>query len=123
MKGDSKLDPKAELRQQLLEMEFEPELFEKALETANNLEQAIQTVISMLEAQEQFKETDEMQLVVVVRMDLKMGQGKVSAQCAHAILRAFKNGRACAEEKAEYAIAYIEWLEKGKQQVFYRVRD
>ena len=32
-------------------------------------------------------------------MDLKMGMGKVAAQCAHAVLKAYQNGRFRAENK------------------------
>ena len=66
---------------------------------------------------------DEVQLILVVRMDLKMGLGKVAAQCAHATLRAFQNGRMYTEKYPEYAFTFIDWLERGQKQVFYQVKD
>ena len=34
--------------------------------------------------------TGEMKMVLVVRSDLKMGKGKIGAQCGHAVLGAYK---------------------------------
>jgi peptidyl-tRNA hydrolase len=54
-------------------------------------------------------------------MDLKMGMGKIAAQCAHAILRAFQIGRTQAEKDVQFTETFISWLEKGKKQVFLKV--
>lgn len=54
-------------------------------------------------------------------MDLKMGMGKIAAQCAHAILRAFQIGRAQAEKELQFTETFIQWLEKGKKQVVFKV--
>jgi peptidyl-tRNA hydrolase len=50
----------------------------------------------MLEAEDQIKieKNEIVQLVVFVRMDLNMSNGKIAAQCAHVTLKAFQNGRA-----------------------------
>ncbi len=36
-------------------------------------------------------------MVLVVRSDLKMGKGKIGAQCGHAVLGAYKKGVASAD--------------------------
>ena len=66
---------------------------------------------------------DEVQLILLVRMDLKMGMGKIAAQCGHATLRAFQNGRTFTQQYPEYAVTFIEWLERGNRQVIYKVKD
>jgi peptidyl-tRNA hydrolase len=40
-----------------------------------------------------FSESNEVKLVILVRMDLKMGNGKIAAQCAHVTLKAFQKSR------------------------------
>lgn len=49
--------------------------------------------------------------------------GKIAAQCAHAVLRAFKLGRSKTEVDPAFACTFIEWLEKGKQEIVYKVED
>lgn len=41
------------------------------------------------EEEEEMEEEEELKMVLVVRMDLKMGKGKIAAQCAHACLGAY----------------------------------
>jgi len=41
--------------------------------------------------------TGETKMVLVVRSDLKMGKGKIGAQCGHAVLGAYKKGVASAD--------------------------
>ena len=41
---------------------------------------------------------DEVKMVLVVREDLKMGKGKIGAQCGHATLGAFKEVKRLAKE-------------------------
>ena len=41
---------------------------------------------------------DEVKMVLVVREDLKMGKGKIGAQCGHATLGAFKEVQRLAKE-------------------------
>lgn len=52
--------------------------------------------------------------VIVVRMDLRMGKGKLSAQCAHASLGAYKLADKKLREK---------WESEGGKKVVLGVRD
>lgn len=60
-------------------------------------------------------------LLLLVRMDLKMGLGKAAAQCAHATLRAYQNARRKAFNDEKYSLTFISWLESGQQKTPYRV--
>ena len=56
-------------------------------------------------------ENEDLKMVFVVRTDLKMGAGKIAAQCAHA---AVKNYEASAENAPHYLIA---WREQGQTKI------
>ena len=56
-------------------------------------------------------------LVLVVRMDLKMGKGKIAAQCSHATLAAYK--RALDEAPDDLS----SWKRSGQAKVVVKVND
>lgn len=60
---------------------------------------------------------DAFKMILVVRQDLKMGKGKVSAQCSHAALAAYKEARRSAPEWLE------QWLEAGQAKVVVKTED
>jgi len=43
-----------------------------------------------------------------------MGMGKIAAQCAHATLKAFIQGRNQAQNDDNYSLTFIRWLETGQ---------
>lgn len=55
--------------------------------------------------------------VLIVRLDLKLGRGKLAAQCAHASLQAYLN----AVRKNEVAVN--EWLSSGAQKVVLKTEN
>ncbi|XP_037070499.1 peptidyl-tRNA hydrolase 2, mitochondrial-like [Pollicipes pollicipes] len=62
-------------------------------------------------------EHDDLKLVLVVRMDLKMGKGKVAAQCSHAALAAYKQA---ARQTPEWL---AEWERRGPAKVVLKTED
>ena len=54
-------------------------------------------------------------MMLVVRKDLKMGQGKIAAQCGHATLAAYK----LAQRKAPKALA--QWGRQGQPKIAAKV--
>lgn len=56
-------------------------------------------------------------------MDLKMGLGKIAAQCAHATLKSYELARSRAERDDDYALVFIKWLETGSEKTVYCVED
>ncbi|XP_078731151.1 peptidyl-tRNA hydrolase 2, mitochondrial isoform X1 [Lampetra fluviatilis] len=66
---------------------------------------------------EVMSEGGEWKLVLVVRSDLKMGKGKVAAQCAHAAVSAFR------QAGARHADALRHWELGGQAKVVTRVPD
>ncbi|KAF0294131.1 Peptidyl-tRNA hydrolase 2, mitochondrial [Amphibalanus amphitrite] len=62
-------------------------------------------------------EHDDMKMILVVRMDLKMGKGKIAAQCSHAALAAYKQSQ---RQSPEYL---REWERRGPAKVVVRVED
>lgn len=66
-------------------------------------------------------EEEEYKMVFLVRMDLKMGLGKMAAQVGHAALGAYKQLAALDEqdELAEHAL--FEWNETGQKKVVVKV--
>lgn len=103
-------------------MEFEPALVEQALAVACDLESAMTWIISALE--EVDLQADRQEAVTVwllVRTDLKMGMGKVAAQCAHAVLKAFLQGRQRAQSDDGFSLDFIGWLERGQPQTVVKV--
>ena len=57
--------------------------------------------------------------VILVRSDLKMGQGKVAAQCAHAAVKSYKD----MSKKAEYQKILQTWELTGTMKVVLKVPD
>ena len=62
-------------------------------------------------------EQEDMKLVLIVRMDLKMGKGKIAAQCSHAALAAYKQSQRQAPEYLR------QWEKLGPAKVVLRVED
>lgn len=58
-----------------------------------------------------------MKQVIVVRADLKMGKGKIAAQCSHASLMALENA------EREDADAANEWKAEGQKKVVLKVNS
>lgn len=62
-------------------------------------------------------------MIFLVRMDLKMGLGKIAAQVAHATLKAYKQ----MVEKANYNdldfVALEDWKEVGQKKIVVKVND
>jgi PTH2 family peptidyl-tRNA hydrolase len=60
-------------------------------------------------------------MVFLVRMDLKMGLGKMAAQVGHAALGTYKQlaGRSDKDQFAEHAM--FEWNETGQKKVVLKV--
>lgn len=58
-----------------------------------------------------------LKLVLVVRSDLKMGKGKMAAQCSHATLKAYK--QICANNRP----ILTAWEKSGQPKVVVRVED
>ena len=56
-------------------------------------------------------------MVMVVRMDLKMGKGKIAAQCCHAAVSAFKKG------KARNSGLVKAWEEEGSRKIAVKAKD
>lgn len=61
--------------------------------------------------------TDEYRMVLIVRMDLKMGKGKACAQCGHATLGAYKN----AMQSDPYGTT--EWYNSAAAKIVLKVAD
>src|SRR5271157_4284978 len=60
---------------------------------------------------------DEIKQVIIVRLDIEMGRGKLAAQVAHASLMSYFEA-----EKADKAIAR-EWLDSGEKKIVLKVPD
>jgi peptidyl-tRNA hydrolase len=56
-------------------------------------------------------------------MDLKMGLGKVAAQCAHAKLKVYQRARSRVFNDEKYSLTFINWLKAGQEKVAYLVED
>ena len=54
-------------------------------------------------------------------MDLKMGMGKIAAQCAHGILKSYQMARQKASLEEGEAAKFIQWIESGQQKIVYQV--
>lgn len=59
----------------------------------------------------------DVKMVIVVRSDLKMGKGKIAAQCAHAAVKAFR----IAYERCPELL--LSWLENGEPKVVVRTES
>lgn len=56
--------------------------------------------------------------VLVVRKDLKMGAGKVAAQCSHASISAFLKS-----QERKWGSSWEEWLDEGMQKIVLKVQS
>lgn len=62
-------------------------------------------------------------MMFLVRMDLKMGLGKIAAQVAHATLKAYKQMVNRANENDLDFVALEEWKELGQKKIVVKVND
>lgn len=60
---------------------------------------------------------EEIKQVIIIRMDLEMGKGKLAAQAAHASLMSYFEA-----EKEDKSIAK-EWLDTGEKKIVLKVSD
>jgi PTH2 family peptidyl-tRNA hydrolase len=60
---------------------------------------------------------DEVKQVIIVRKDLDMGTGKISAQCAHASILSFLEVQKVDKDMANA------WLESGQKKIVLKVDD
>ena len=59
-----------------------------------------------------------MKMVLAVRVDLKMGKGKIAAQCSHAAVSAYKKAKANCNEMLRH------WeVEEGSRKIAVKVKD
>jgi hypothetical protein len=70
-----------------------------------------------------FEDVDEedFKMVFVVRMDLKMGLGKMAAQVGHATLGAYKRLSQLSDKDAVAEHALFEWTETGQKKIVVKV--
>lgn len=62
---------------------------------------------------------DECKMVLVVRMDLKMGVGKIAAQCSHATLGVY---RKIMKKKNPLQIAWLNrWIDMGQAKITLKI--
>lgn len=66
-------------------------------------------------------EDEDYKMVFVVRMDLKMGLGKMAAQVGHATLGAYKRLNMLSEKDSVAEHAMFEWTETGQKKVVVKV--
>ncbi|CAD8196227.1 unnamed protein product [Paramecium octaurelia] len=104
---------KQQIKNELLNLSFTEEQIAQVLPSADSVEQAVELLLALQEGQHTMKQNvglfaeidaiefdNHMQseidfnkrykMVCVVRMDLKMGIGKIAAQTGHAVLGAYK---------------------------------
>lgn len=60
-------------------------------------------------------------MVFLVRMDLKMGLGKMAAQVGHATIGAYKAIESLAEKNEIIEVLLFDWLETGSKKVALKV--
>ena len=82
-------------------------------------------IIGLLETREKkdAADTNKKVLVLLMRSDLKMGAGKIAAQCAHATLKAFQQANQRCQTDDPFSLTFIQWLETGKEIITYKVND
>jgi PTH2 family peptidyl-tRNA hydrolase len=61
--------------------------------------------------------SDEIKQAIIVRLDIKMGKGKLVAQAAHASLMSYIEA-----EKADKSVAK-EWLDSGEKKIVLKVKE
>ncbi len=64
---------------------------------------------------------DEVKLVMVVREDLKMGKGKIGAQCGHATLGAVEQVQQYAKRSSYWRKVINKWSWEGQKKVCLKV--
>lgn len=69
--------------------------------------------------QRKFKMTEEYKLVILVRQDLKLPKGKMSAQCAHAAVEAVLKALSRTDKKD----IVKKWRNKGQKKIILKVAD
>lgn len=62
-------------------------------------------------------------MVFLVRMDLKMGLGKIAAQVGHATLKAYKQMEGRADQSEIDEVNFFEWMEGGQKKIVLKVND
>lgn len=60
-------------------------------------------------------------MVLVVREDLKMGKGKIGAQCGHATLGAYKQTEKYSKESEYWKKVISSWSWEGQKKVCLKV--
>lgn len=60
-------------------------------------------------------------MVLVVREDLKMGKGKIGAQCGHATLGAFKRVEKLAKDSTYWKKVVNNWTWGGQKKICVKV--
>ncbi len=63
----------------------------------------------------------EVKLVMVVREDLKMGKGKIGAQCGHATIGAYEQVTQFAKKSAYWKKALNSWSWEGQKKICVKV--
>ena len=63
------------------------------------------------------EDEDEVKMVLAVRMDLKMGKGKIAAQCGHAAVHAFK------DVKLKHPKLRKAWERQGSRKIAVKIND
>ena len=68
-------------------------------------------------------EGEEYKMLFLVRMDLKMGLGKIAAQVGHATLKAYKQMEARIDYNQLDEVSFFEWMETGQKKIVLKVSD
>ena len=63
------------------------------------------------------EEEDDVKMVLAVRMDLKMGKGKIAAQCGHAAVHAYK------DVKVNHPKLRQAWERQGSRKIAVKIND
>lgn len=67
--------------------------------------------------EEEGEEEKDFKMVMVVRMDLKMGKGKIAAQCCHACLGLYRQNYETAKDR------FDDWLSSGSAKVVCKTKS
>jgi PTH2 family peptidyl-tRNA hydrolase len=74
--------------------------------------------------EDDFEDEDEdYKMVFLVRMDLKMGLGKIAAQVGHGTLKAYKQMEARIDKCETDEVSFFEWMEGGSKKIVLKVLD
>ena len=66
---------------------------------------------------------EDIKMVLVVREDLKMGKGKIGAQCGHATLGAYKQVQLYSKESDYWSSVQTKWNHEGQKKVCLKVNN